>query len=67
MLLVVAVLGAVAFTTSVLIEAMMWRIALQVAGLLACAVATGATFMAVRRWGAGDDFWWLDSGHEPDR
>ena len=47
---------------SVLVEDMTWRVALQIAGLATCSVASLAVVLTVRRWGAADDFWWLDSG-----
>lgn len=61
-LLGLAILGAAAFMVSVLVEDMTWRVALQIAGLATCSAASLAVVLTVRRWGAADDFWWLDSG-----
>jgi hypothetical protein len=60
-LLGLAILGAVALMSSVLIEDMFWRVALQVGGLATSSAACLAVVLKVRRWGAADDFWWLDS------
>jgi hypothetical protein len=60
-LLAVAICGAAMFTTSVLLEDMTWRLVLQMAGLGACGAASGTAVLAVRRWGADDDFWGLDA------
>ena len=61
-LLGIAILGATAFMASVLVEDMTWRVALQITGLATCSAASVAVVVTVRRWGAADDFWWLDSG-----
>ena len=61
-LLGLAILGAAAFMASVLVEDMTWRVALQVAGLATCSLSSLALVLAVRRWGAADDFWWPDTG-----
>jgi protein-S-isoprenylcysteine O-methyltransferase Ste14 len=60
-LLGLAILGAVALMSSVLIEDMTLRVALQVAGVVTSSAASLAVVLKVRRWGAADDFWWLDS------
>jgi protein-S-isoprenylcysteine O-methyltransferase Ste14 len=60
-LLGLAILGAVALMSSVLIEDMTWRVVLQVAGVATSSAASLAVVLKVRRWGAADDFWWLDS------
>jgi protein-S-isoprenylcysteine O-methyltransferase Ste14 len=60
-LLGIAILGATAFMASVLVEDMTWRVALQITGLATCSAASVAVVLTVRRWGAADDFWWLDS------
>ena len=65
-LLGLAIAGAGALMASVLVEDMTWRVALQVAGLATCSVASLAVVLTVRRWGAADDFWWIDSGSTPD-
>ena len=64
-LLAVAILGAGTITTSVLAADPVWRIVLQIAGLGACAAATGTAAMVLRRWSVDDDFWWLDAGRDP--
>jgi protein-S-isoprenylcysteine O-methyltransferase Ste14 len=56
-----AILGAVVVMASVLVENMTARVVLQVAGLVTCSAASVAVVLTVRRWGAADDFWWLDS------
>lgn len=61
-----AIIGAAALMASVLVEDMTWRVALQVAGLATCGVASLAVVLTVRRWGAADDFWWLDAGPAAD-
>ena len=66
LLLGIAILGAAALMASVLVEDMTWRVALQVAGLATCSLSSLALVLAVRRWGAADDFWWLDSGSGAD-
>ena len=58
-----AILGAVAFMASVMIGDAAWRVALQVCGLAVCAAASVSAVLTVRRWSAGDDFWWPDSEH----
>lgn len=60
-LLGLAILGAVVLMSSVLVEDMTWRIVLQVAGVATSSAASLAVVLKVRRWGAADDFWWLDS------
>jgi hypothetical protein len=65
-LLVAAVLGAMSFMASVLVDDMGWRIALQIVGLTICALASGSAVLTVRRWSADDDFWWIDSERDPD-
>jgi protein-S-isoprenylcysteine O-methyltransferase Ste14 len=60
-LLGLAILGAAAVMASVLVENMTARVVLQVAGLVTCSAASVAVVLTVRRWGAADDFWWLDS------
>ena len=62
-LLATAVLGAVAFMASVLLDDLLWRAVTQVVGLGAALVTATALVVNVRRWGADDDFWWPD----PDR
>jgi protein-S-isoprenylcysteine O-methyltransferase Ste14 len=62
LLLGIAILGAAALMASVLVEDMTWRVALQVAGLATCSVASLALVLTVRRWGAADDFWWPGTG-----
>jgi hypothetical protein len=62
LLLGIAILGAAALMASVLVEDMAWRVALQVAGLATCSVASLVLVLTVRRWGAADDFWWPDTG-----
>ena len=62
LLLGLAILGAAAFMASVLVENPTWRAVLQVGGLATCSVASLAVVLKVRRWGAADDFWWLDYG-----
>jgi hypothetical protein len=64
-LLAVAILGAGAFTTSVLAADPAWRFTLQVVGLAVCAAATGSAAAVLRRWSADDDFWWPDSDRDP--
>ena len=64
-LLAVAILGAAVFTTSVLAEDRAWRLALQIAGLGVCAAAMAAAAVAVLRWGAGGESWWLDHDRDP--
>jgi hypothetical protein len=79
-LLALSILGAVALMASVLVENMTARVILQIAGLVTCSTASVAVVLTVRRWGAADDFWWLDStrpttgrdsartpGHDTDR
>ena len=61
-----AILGAAALMASVLVEDMTWRVALQVTGLVTSSAASLAVVLTVRRWGAADDFWWLDSGSGAD-
>ena len=61
-----AILGAVVVMASVLVENMTARVVLQVAGLVTCSAASVAVVLTVRRWGAADDFWWLDSDSATD-
>jgi protein-S-isoprenylcysteine O-methyltransferase Ste14 len=61
-----AILGAVVVMASVLVENMTARVVLQVAGLVTCSAASVAVVLTVRRWGAADDFWWLDSDSDSD-
>jgi hypothetical protein len=60
-LLAVAVLGAVAFMASVLLDDLLWRTVTQVVGLGASLVTATSLVVNVRRWGADDDFWWPDT------
>ncbi len=60
-LLAVAVLGAVAFMASVLLDDLLWRTVTQVVGLGAALVTATSLVVNVRRWGADDDFWWPDT------
>jgi hypothetical protein len=59
-LLGVALLGALAFMASVLLDDTFWRILTQVVGLTASATTATSLVVTVRRWGADDDFWWPD-------
>jgi hypothetical protein len=61
-----AILGAVVVMASVLVENMTARVVLQVAGLVTCSAASVAVVLTVPRWGAADDFWWLDSDSATD-
>jgi len=60
-LLAVAVLGAVAFMASVLLDDLLWRTVTQVVGLGVALVTATSLVVHVRRWGADDDFWWPDT------
>jgi hypothetical protein len=60
-LLAVAVVGATAFMTSVVLADVHWRVGLQVVGLGGSGLSSAALVALVRRWGAADDFWWPDS------
>jgi hypothetical protein len=66
-LLGVALLGALAFMASVLLDDTFWRILTQVVGLTASAVTATSLVVTVRRWGADDDFWWPDVDQQPGR
>ena len=59
-LLAVALLGALAFMASVLLDDIFWRTVTQVVGLTASAATATTLVVTVRRWGADDDFWWPD-------
>ena len=59
-LLAVALLGALAFMSSVLLDDTFWRTVTQVVGLTASAATATSLVVTVRRWGADDDFWWPD-------
>ena len=59
-LLTVALLGALAFMASVLLDDAFWRTVTQVVGLTASATTATSLVVTVRRWGADDDFWWPD-------
>ena len=65
--LAVAVLGAVAFMASVLLDDPLRRTVTQVVGLGASLVTATSLVVKVRRWGADDDFWWPDTDRYPDR
>jgi hypothetical protein len=60
-LLVVAVVGATAVMTSVVLGDAHWRVGLQVAGLGGSGLSSVALVALVTRWSAADDFWWPDS------
>jgi hypothetical protein len=57
-LLAVAVLVAVAFMASVLLDDPLWRTVKQLVGLATALVTAISLVLNVRRWGADDDFWW---------
>jgi hypothetical protein len=59
-LLAVALLGALAFMASVLLDDIFLRTVTQVVGLTASAATATTLVVTVRRWGADDDFWWPD-------
>ena len=59
-LLAVALLGALGFMASVLLDDTFWRTVTQVVGLTASAATATTLVVTVRRWGADDDFWWPD-------
>lgn len=66
-LLAVALLGALAFMASVLLDDTFWRTFTQVVGLTAAAATATSLVVTVRRWGADDDFWWPDVDRQPGR
>ncbi len=66
-LLAVALLGALAFMASVLLDDTFWRTVTQVVGLTASAATATSLVVTVRRWGADDDFWWPDVDQQSGR